>query len=113
MIIASIPKITTGSIPLPHVKLSHLKSIIKWPKKSSPPTSFPYHIGDPIFFEDSFIPYAFVNFVDFDDYNSAWREECVAEFQATIPAKTSIPTVQLLVHHSRQRDHAQPQYISR
>ena len=48
--------------PPPHAKLSHLKSIIKWPQKSSLPTSLPYHIGDPIFFEDSFIPYAFVDF---------------------------------------------------
>ena len=68
----------------------------------------PYHIGDPVFFEDSFIPYAFVDFVDSDDYNSAWRKEHVVEFQATVPAKTSIPTVQLWVHRSRQRDHAQP-----
>ena len=87
--------------PPPHAKLSHLKSIIKWPKKSSPPTSLPYHIGDPISFEDSFIPYTFVNFVDSDDYNSAWRKERVAEFQATIPAKTSIPIVELQVHLSR------------
>ena len=79
--------------PPPHVKLSHLKSIIKWPKKSSPPTPLPYHIGDPIFFEDPFIPYAFVDFVDSDDYNSAWRKERVAEFEATVLAKTSIPTV--------------------
>ena len=72
----------------------------------------PYHIGNPIF-EDSFIPYAFVNFVDSDDYNSAQRKECVAEFQGTIPAETSIPTVQLWVHHSRRCDHAQPQHVSR
>ena len=45
-----------------------------------------------------FIPYAYVKFVDSDDYNNAWRKECVAEFQATISAKTSIPTVQLQVH---------------
>ena len=61
----------------------------------------PYHIGDPIFFEDSFISYAFVNFVDSNDYNSAWRKEHVAESQATIPAETSISTVQLQVHRSR------------
>ena len=85
----------------PRAKLSHLKSIIKWPQKSSLPTSLPYHIGDPIFFEDSFIPYALVGFVDSDDYNSARRRERVVEFQATIPAKTSIPTVQLRVHRSR------------
>ena len=91
--------------PPPCVKLSHLKSIIKWPKNSSPTTSLPYHIGDPIFFEDSFIPYAFVDFVDSDDYTSAWRKERVVEFQATVPAKTSIPTVQLGVHRSRQCDH--------
>ena len=63
-------------------------------------------IGDPIFFEDSFIPYAFVDFVDSDDYNSAQRKERVVEFQATILARTSIPTVQLQVHRLRQRDHA-------
>ena len=40
--------------PPPRAKLSHLKSIIRWPQKSSPPTSLPYHIGDPIFFEDSY-----------------------------------------------------------
>ena len=91
--------------PPPHAKLSHLKSIIRWPRKSSPPTSLPYHIGDPIFFEDSFIPYAFVDFVDSDDYNSAHRTEHVVEFQATIPAETSIPTFQLQVHHSRRCDH--------
>ena len=68
--------------PPPCAKLSHLKSIIKWPKKSSPPTSLPYHIGNPIFFEDSFIPYAFVNFVDSDDYNSAQRKECVVRLQS-------------------------------
>ena len=61
----------------------------------------PYHIGDPIFFEDSFIPYTFIDFVDSDDYNSAWRKECVAEFQATTLAETFIPTVQLQVRHSR------------
>ena len=83
-----------------------LKSIIKWPQKSSLPTLLPYHIGDPIFFKDSFIPYAFVDFVDSDDYNSAWRKEHVVEFQATVPAETSIPTVQLRVHHSRPPDHA-------
>ena len=99
--------------PPPRAKLSHLKSIIKWPRKSSLPISLPYHIGDPIFFEDSFIPYAFVDFVDSNKYNSAWRKECVVEFQATIPVKTSIPTVQLQVHHSRRCDHAQPQYVSR
>ena len=87
--------------PPPHAKLSHLKSIIKWPQKSSLPTLLPYHIGDPIFFEDSFIPYAFVDFVDSNDYNSARRKERVVKFQATIPAKTSIPTVQLRVHCSR------------
>ena len=87
--------------PPPRAKLSHLKSIIRWLQKSSPPTSLPYHIGDPIFFEDSFIPYAFVDFVDSDDYNSARRKERVVEFQATIPAETSIPTVQLQVHRSR------------
>ena len=43
----------------------------------------------------SFISHAFVDFVDSNDYNSAWRKECVAEFQATISADTSIPTVQL------------------
>ena len=83
------------------------------PPKSSPPTSLPYHIGDPIFFEDSFIPYAFVDFIDSDDYNSTRRKEHVAEFQATIPAKTSIPTLQLQVHRSRQHDHAQPRHVSR
>ena len=83
--------------PPPHAKLSPLKSIIKWPKKSSPPRSLPYHIGNLIFFGDSFIPYAFVDFVDSKDYNSAQRKERVAEFQATIPAETSIPTVQLQV----------------
>ena len=36
--------------PPHHAKLSHLKSIIRWPQKSSPPTSLPYHIGDSIFF---------------------------------------------------------------
>ena len=83
------------------------------PEKSSPPpTSLPYHIGDPIFFEDSFIPYAFVD-VDSDNYNSAWRKECVVEFQATVPAETSVPTVQLRVHRSRRRDHAQPRHVSR
>ena len=66
----------------------------------------PYHIGDPIFFEDSFIPYAFVDFVDSNDYNSAQRKEHVVEFQATDLAETSIPTVQLQVHRLRQRDHA-------
>ena len=76
--------------PPPRAKLSRLKSIIKWPRKSSLPTSLPYHIGDPIFFKDSFIPYAFVDFVDSDDYNSARRRERVVEFQATIPAETSI-----------------------
>ena len=80
--------------PPPCAKLSPLKSIIKWPKKFSPPTSLPYHIGDPIFFKDSFIPYAFVDFVDSNNYNSAWRKERLAEFQATIPAETSVPTVQ-------------------
>ena len=99
--------------PPPHAKLSHLKSIIRWPQKSSPPTSFPYHIGDPIFLKDSFISYTFVNFVDSDNYNSAWRKERVVEFQATIPAKTSIPTVQLWVHRLRQCDHAQPRHVSR
>ena len=99
--------------PPPQAKLSHLKSIIKWPRKSSLPTSLPYHIGDPIFFEDSFIPYAFVDFVDSNNYNSARRKERVVEFQATIPAETSIPTVQLQVHRSRRRDHAQPRHISR
>ena len=73
----------------------------------------PYHIGDPIFFEDSFIPYAFVDFIDSDDYNSAWRGECVVEIQATVPAETSIPTVQLRVHRSRRRDHAKPRHVSR
>ena len=92
----------------PCAKLSHLKSIIRWAQKSSPPPSLPYHIGNPIFFEDSFIPYAFIYFVDSDDYNSVWRKERVAEFQATIPAETSIPTVQLQVHHSRRCDHTQP-----
>ena len=44
-------------------------------QKSSPPTSLPYHIGNPIFFKDSLILYTFVNFIDSDDYNSAqWRE---------------------------------------
>ena len=28
--------------PPPHAKLSHLKSVIEWPKKSSPPISLPY-----------------------------------------------------------------------
>ena len=79
--------------PPPRAKLSPLKSIIIWPKKCSPPTSLPYHIGDPIFFKDSSIPYAFVDFVDSNDYNSAQRKECVAEFQATVLVKTSIPTV--------------------
>ena len=74
-------------------------------QKSSPPTSLPYHIGDPIFFEDSFIPHAFVN--------SSQRKERVAEFQATIPAKMSIPTIQLQVHRSRRCDHAQPQHVFR
>ena len=88
--------------PPPCAKLSHLKSIIRWPQKSSPPTLLPYHIGDPIFFfEDSFIPYAFVYFANSDDYNSARRKERVVKFQATVPAKTSIPTVQLRVHCSR------------
>ena len=99
--------------PPPCAKLSHLKSIIRWLQKSSPPTSLPYHIGDPIFFEDSFIPYAFVDFVDSDNYNNAWRKERVVEFQATVSAETSIPTVQLQVHRSRQHDHAQPQHVSR
>ena len=99
--------------PPPHAKLSYLKSITKWSKNFSPPTSLPYHIGDPIFFKDSFILYAFIDFVDSDDYNSAWRKEHVAEFQATILAKTSIPTVQLQVHHSRWCDHAQPWHVSR
>ena len=94
--------------PPPCAKLSHLKSIIRWSQKSSPPTSLPYHIGGPIFFEDSFIPYAFVDFVDSDGHNSARRKECVVEFQATVPAETSIPTIQLQVHHSRRGDHAQP-----
>ena len=94
-------------------KLSHLKFIIRWPWKSSPPTSLPYHIVDPIFFKDSFIPYAFVDFVDSDDYNSAWRKEHVVEFQATILAETSIPTVQLQVHCLRRRDHTQQRHVSR
>ena len=98
--------------PPPCAKLSHLKSIIRWPQKSSPPTLLPYHIGEPIFFEDSFIPYAFVDFVDSNNYNSAPRKEHVVEFQATIPAEMSIPTVQLQVHHSRWRDHGQPWHIS-
>ena len=97
----------------PHSRLSHLKSVIKWPKKPSPLTSLPYHIGDPIFFEDSFIPYAFVDFVGSNDYNSPWRREHVAEFQATIPAETTIPTVQLWVHRSRRHDHAQLRHVSR
>ena len=99
--------------PPPHAKLSHLKSIIRWPRKSSPPTWLPYHIGDPIFFEGSFIPYAFVDFIDSDNYNSVRRKECVMEFPATVPAETSVPTVQLWVHRSRQCDHAQPQHVSR
>ena len=41
------------------------------------------------------------------------REKNGGEFQATIPAETSIPTVQLRVHHSRRCDHAQPQHVSR
>ena len=97
----------------PCAKLSHLKSIIRWPKKSSHATSLPSYIGNPIFFEDSFIPYAFVNFVNSNDYNSAWRKENVVEFQTTIPAETSIPTVRLWVHHSRQRDHTQLRHVSR
>ena len=76
--------------PPPHAKLSHLKSIIRWPQKSSPPTLLPYHIGDPIFFEDNFIPYAFVDFVDSNDYNSAQRKEHVVEFQATVPVLHSV-----------------------
>ena len=60
-----------------------------------------------------FIPYTFVDFIDSDDYNSAQRKEHVVEFQATIPAKTSIPTVQLWVHCLRQHDHAQPRHVSR
>ena len=67
-----------------------------------------YYIGNPILFEDSLIPYTFVNFIDINNYNSVQRREQVAEFQAAIPAKASVPTVQLQVHHSRQCDHAQP-----
>ena len=37
----------------------------------------------------------------------------VVEFQATIPAETSIPILQLRVHHSRRCDHAQPRHVSR
>ena len=35
--------------PPPCAKLSHLKSIIRWPQNSSPLTLLRYHIGDPIF----------------------------------------------------------------
>ena len=44
---------------------------------------------------------------------SQCTEKHVAEFQATILAETSIPTVQLQVHHLRQCDHVKPQYICR
>ena len=101
MIIASIPKTTTSFILLlvPNYLISN-------PLSDGPESLLLQHrclikIGDPIFFEDSFIPYAFVDFVDSKDYNSAWRKECVVEFQAIVPAETSIPTVQLWVHHSR------------
>ena len=107
MIIASIPKTTTNFILL-LMPISHLKSIIKWPQKSSLPTSLPYYIGDPIFFEDSFIPYAFVDFVDSDDYNSAWRKERVVEFQATTQPKLLF--LQFNVHRSRRHDMIMPNH---
>ena len=63
--------------------------------------------NNPIFFEDSLLPYTFVNFVDSNNYNSAQQREHVAEFQAAISAEASVSTVQLWVHCSRQYDHTQ------
>ena len=81
MIIASIPKTTTNFILLlmPDYLISNLLT-------DGPESLLLQHCCLIIlvilyFFEDSFIPYAFVNFVDSNNYNSAWRKERVVNFR--------------------------------
>ena len=113
MIITSTPKITTDFILLLVSNYPLSNPLSKGPKSLLLQHLCLIILAILYFFEDSFIPYTFVDFIDSNDYNSAQRKERIAEFQATIPAKTSIPTVQLQVHRLRWHDHTQPWHVSR